>query len=353
MTDRKSKFLINFAYYAILSFLIVYLFKFIIIYLFPIIIGFLVTVMVQKPAVVFSKALKIRKGNCALVLVIITYAIIIFLLAFLIIKTWGGLAQLFKNYSYIFDDISAVISKLSNNINAISDKIPNTLVSSIENTLSNLISSISSYVSTVAKNTAKIMPMFFTGSIVTIIASCYIAKDYDRFKDSVGSVISNKYKIVIQEIRELLKNNILKLIKGYLYLLVITFIELSIGLLSLGISDAILIASIIALVDLLPILGTGAVLIPWGVYQIMLGNYFLGVGLMILYAIILLVKNIIEPKIIGKQIGLHPLISLIALFIGFKLFGFIGIFALPLAVMLLWKMYERGIISLILDNREI
>ena len=353
MTDSKLKFLINFAYYAILSLLVVYLFKFIIIYLFPIIIGLLVTVMVQKPAGVFSNALKIRKGNCALVFVIITYVIIICLFALLIFKTWGGVTQLFKNYSYIFDNISSVISEISSNLNSLGDKIPETLISSIEKTLSNLIYSVSAYISTVAKNTAKIMPMFFTGSIVTIIASCYIAKDYDRFKDSVGSVISQKYKVVIKEIRELLKNNVLKLLKGYLYLLIITFIELSIGLLLLGIKDAVLIAAIIALVDLLPILGTGVVLIPWGIYQIILANYFFGVGLIILYIIILLVKNIIEPKIIGKQIGLHPLISLISLFIGFKLFGFIGIFALPLAVMLLWKMYERGIVSLIMNKKEI
>ena len=352
MTDNKSKFLINVSYYAILSLLIIYLSKLIVIYLFPVIIGLLITVMVQKPARVFSKILKIRKGNCALILVIITYAIIIFLFIFLVFKTWDGLSQLFKNYSYIFEDISELLSEISDNLNSISDSIPQTLLSSVETTLNTFISSISSYISTVAKSTAKVMPLFFTGSIVTIIASCYIAKDYDRFKDSVGSVISKKYKIVIQEIKELLKNNLLKLIRGYLYLLIITFIELSIGLLLLGINDAILIAVIIALVDLLPIIGTGAVLIPWGVYQIIIGNCFLGIGLIILYLIILLVKNIIEPKIVGKQIGLHPLISLISLFIGFKLFGFIGIFALPLAVMLVWKMYERGIFSLVFDKTQ-
>jgi len=113
----------------------------------------------------------------------------------------------------------------------------------------------------------------------------------------------------------------------------------------LGIDNAILIALIIAILDLLPVLGTGTVLIPWGIINIILGNYLIGVALIILYVVILIIRNIIEPKIISKQVGLHPLITLLCIFIGLKLFGFIGIIFLPLVTILVYNLYKEGEIS--------
>ena len=133
--------------------------------------------------------------------------------------------------------------------------------------------------------------------------------------------------------------------------MVITFIELLIGLFILRIDYALLLSAVIALLDMLPIIGTGTVLVPWSIYEFISGDLYIGVGLLILYLIITVFRNIIEPRIIGKQMGLHPLIALISVFIGLKLMGFIGIFLLPLTVMLLYKMYDKGVFDILFSNK--
>ena len=192
--------------------------------------------------------------------------------------------------------------------------------------------------------------MFITSSIVTIIASCYIAKDFDRFKASLLSVISEKYKRAGNEIKHLFNNNVKNILIGYFKILIITFIELTIGFLILNRDNAVLYAALIAVLDLLPVIGTGTVLVPWAVYSMLVSNYGLGTGILILYVIIVIVRNIIEPKIIGRQIGLHPLIALITVFIGLKFFGFIGMFIAPLLTMLIYKMYDNGIFQLLFSE---
>ena len=114
----------------------------------------------------------------------------------------------------------------------------------------------------------------------------------------------------------------------------ITFIELFVGFLILGIDYSFVLAILIAVLDILPVLGTAVVLAPWGIILLLMKNYFLGVGMLILLLIISIVRQIIEPKILGDSFGVHPLVSLITLYIGLKLFGVVGMVLLPMIVMI-------------------
>jgi sporulation integral membrane protein YtvI len=193
--------------------------------------------------------------------------------------------------------------------------------------------------------------MFVTTTVVTVVGSCYIAKDYDRFKYSINSVLSSRIKIAINETKVIINEKIVKLFWGYGKLLLITFGELLIGLFMLKVPNALLLSVIIALLDLLPVFGTGTILVPWAIFSIISGKYYLGVGLIILYVIILIVRNALEPRMIGRQIGLHPLIALICVFIGLKLFGIIGMILLPLSVMLIYNMFEKGIFKILFSDK--
>ena len=348
--ENKISFLINLLFYSTVAMLILLAVRFLFIYLFPFIIGVAVTVLVQKPANITSKALKIEKGICAVFYVLLCYVIIILSLVFIAFKLSVHIIDFISEYNIIFEGLTDTATYFSDMIGTLGKEMPTFVTDFIKSSLENLIKSFSDYISSAAKNTAKIMPTLLTGSIVTFIASCYISKDFDRFKCSLGSVVSEKYKLVFYEIKDLMKNNIIKVLKGYLKLLIITFAELFAGLLLLESERALQLALLISLLDLLPVFGTGTVLIPWGIYKIATGDYFFGAGLIILYLAITILRNIIEPKIIGKQIGLHPLITLIAVFLGFRLLGIFGIFIFPLAVMVIWKMYERGVFSMLFSD---
>jgi len=133
-----------------------------------------------------------------------------------------------------------------------------------------------------------------------------------------------------------------KYVKAYAGLMLITFAELALGLSILKVDGAISVAAMTAVIDILPVLGTGIVVIPWSIIEFIKGNTPLAIGLAVLYLIIMVVRNILEPKLVGKQIGLHPLIMLICIYVGVRAFGFIGLFALPVIAVIVKYLYDNG-----------
>lgn len=122
-------------------------------------------------------------------------------------------------------------------------------------------------------------------------------------------------------------------------LILLTFGELSIGLLVLRVEPALLLAGVIALVDALPIFGSGAVLLPWGLVSLLSGRIPLGLGLFLLYGVVALVRGALEPRLLGKRIGLPPLVSLVSMYVGFQIFGVAGMILMPVLTMIAWQIW--------------
>jgi len=124
-------------------------------------------------------------------------------------------------------------------------------------------------------------------------------------------------------------------------MMLITFIELAVGLSILRVDGALSVAVLIAFVDILPVFGTGTIVIPWGIIELLKGNTLFAIGLAILYVIITVVRNVLEPKLVGKQIGLHPLVMLICMYVGVKVFGFTDLFILPIIAVIMKYLYDN------------
>jgi sporulation integral membrane protein YtvI len=123
-----------------------------------------------------------------------------------------------------------------------------------------------------------------------------------------------------------------KYILSYALIMFITFLEIWLGLTVLGVTNASLVAAIIAVFDILPVVGASLIILPWAAVSLLTGNFGLAIGLIVLLAILAVVRNIIEPKIIGESLGIHPLLSLISMYIGLRLFGILGVLLAPAAV---------------------
>jgi sporulation integral membrane protein YtvI len=151
---------------------------------------------------------------------------------------------------------------------------------------------------------------------------------------------------ILRDIKRYLGVVILQFVRSYAIILLVTFSELAIGFAILGVKNVFLLALLISLFDILPVVGLGAVLLPWAAISLVTGNTALGIGLVVMYVVILVVRNIIEPKIVGDRVGLHPLLTLVCMFVGAKLFGVIGLFGLPVAVAILKALNDKGAIRL-------
>ena len=158
----------------------------------------------------------------------------------------------------------------------------------------------------------------------------YIAKDYDDITKFVVGFIPKQVTKRLVFIKDTILYKLGRLIRGYSIIVAITFLELLIGLLLLKSKYALTIAAVTALVDVLPILGSGTVLIPWAIGAALMGNTSKAVGLIVLYLIIAAIRNVLEPKIIGDKLGVHPVIMLASLVLGLWLFGAVGVIIMPL-----------------------
>ena len=108
----------------------------------------------------------------------------------------------------------------------------------------------------------------------------------------------------------------------------------------------VIIALLISIFDILPVLGTGGIMIPWSIISLITGDVRLGILLAIVYIVVTVIRNIIEPKIVGQQLGLHPLVTLVSMFIGVNIAGIVGLFGFPILLSLLVHLNSKGVISL-------
>ena len=149
------------------------------------------------------------------------------------------------------------------------------------------------------------------------------------------SLIPQGKRHFIMDVVRYAKTAVTAFIKSYSILFVVTFMELWIGLSVLRIPYSLAIAFGIALFDLMPVLGTGGILLPWVVIAGIAGNYGMALGVGILYIVITVVRNSLEPRIVGGEIGLHPLATLVAMMLGLGLMGLVGMLLFPITLVAL------------------
>lgn len=217
-------------------------------------------------------------------------------------------------------------------------------MSSITSGLSNGISGVYS----VVKN----IPSILIGVVIGIIAWILFTKDYKKVVKFIKLQLPDKHKNLLSETKKIFSSTILKMCRAYGLIMFITFCENFLGLTILNLigvmnnSYVFVIAICIAVFDILPVAGSGGILIPWALIALVTGNVGQCVGLLILYAVITVIRQYIEPKIVGDSLGVNPLVTLAGLYFGLKLFGFLGMFIVPICVMTLKAFNDAGRIHL-------
>ena len=179
-----------------------------------------------------------------------------------------------------------------------------------------------------------------------VISTFFIAIDYEKIVTFCLRCLSGNTRKVVLQIKDYVVGTLFVCIRSYALIMSITFVELSIGLSIIGVNRAMLVALLIAIFDILPVLGTGGIMIPWAILTALGGNMPRALALLVVYVIITIIRNIIEPRIVGKQIGLHPVLTLMSMFVGTHLFGVVGLFGLPILLSLLRYLNDAGTISL-------
>ncbi len=352
--EKKRAFLINIGYYGFFVILLLLAARYLLPVLMPFLVAFVLAFLIQRPAAWIARRLRAPKGRLSVLLLVLVY-VAVFGVAF---SGGGRVFAVIREFVIDVPDIYRrdILPLLNYVLEGVAENLSEAdpfVSAQIENSLQQAVQSIGQMVSGLSVTLLQMVSEFITGVpsvlirvVLTVITSFYICSDYDRILAALWRLLPDRWQNLCRDIKQYGLNMIRVYIRSYSLLFLLTFTELTIGFLIFQIPHPLLVAVLIAIFDILPVLGTGGVLIPWAVILAVIGNYPLAAGILILYVIITVVRNSVEPRIVGKQIGLHPLLTLIAMFTGVSLAGLPGLILLPMAVMIFVNMEKNGAIHI-------
>jgi sporulation integral membrane protein YtvI len=349
-TERKRKILIDALYLALIGAVLWFCLRYLAAWLLPFVIGMLIAFVLQKPVAYLARRTKLPRGLWSGLLVFVLLGAVLVLLGFLAERIaaesagfpeWlrGLTPQLEKAFGDMEHWFAGVLDGLPNGLEAVVRESPMKLLNAAIGSLSGFLTSFSSGLLTR-------VPNILLTTILSVVAACFLTSDYPRISRFFLAQFSPEKQAIIRSAKRLFTENILKMLRGYFILFLLTFAELFAGFLILRIEYAAVLALLIAVLDILPVVGTGTVLLPWAAVQLLLGQGTKALQLVGLYLVITVVRNVLEPRVIGRQVGLPPIVTLVAMYLGLKLFGFFGLFALPILVILLAKLQEGGMLRI-------
>lgn len=372
LTEKRKGVLINLAYFSVFVIIYYFFIKYALWIVAPFVVAMIVAMFLQKPIVHISKKTtkKIKKPLAVIfvLLVLSVAAGVLVLGGYFLIREFSDfgsyMVEKLKNIPALVEYLRTWLVDFSINF---PDTIRNYLIESFDDISSTIlnqtsgkpgISATSFDLSILATplgglwSTAKQIPAIFTAVLVSIIACFFITSDYDGFTGIIKRAVSPEHEKTLIRAKKIIINVLGQWVKSYASILFITFCEISLFLYILkwaGLYEGgyiFVIALCTAFLDILPVFGTGAVLIPWAVFSLFTHKVGLAIGLIVTYAIITVVRQVLEPKLVSKNVGMHPVITIMGMYIGVQAFGFLGLFILPITLVIIQTLNRERIIHI-------
>lgn len=376
--EKRFSRIVNIIYFALIIGIAFLFLKYCFGLVAPFIFAFFVAMIVQRPTNACYKKIKKGKGIISTVLVL---TLILILMSFVslagaqIVSTAKDfiafITQKINDFPTLIENIEAWVLRT---IAILPDSIEARLSESVVSALTRFKEVTATEAASILMNSAadteisffnliapigggiwgvvKEIPSVLIAIVITLVASCFMASDYDRLVGFLKNQLPEKRKTILSRSKSILLSTLKQLLKAYGTIMLITFTEVFIGLNILkliGIYDSgyiFIISAITCVVDIVPVLGTGTIMIPWAFYSLITGNIPLAIGLAVIYAVILVVRQVMEPKLIATKLGLPSVLTIAAMYLGTQLFGFIGLFLLPIILIMLKRLNDEGVIHL-------
>ena len=329
-------------------------------YFMPFVIGWILSVIAGPLVTFLEKKLKIMKRLGSAITIILVLALCIGLIYLIISQIWEEISVLIRNFPSMYHDLERGMSQIGAQGNTLFERFPEqiqnswaTLMNNLDDTASSLIGRIGEPTIEVAGNVAKRIPSVLIGTIVAFVSAYFFIADKENLGEWVKKVVPKSITSRLLLVGENLKYAMGGYFKAQFKIMGVVFAILLVGFTLMQIRFSILLAIVIAFLDFLPFFGTGTALIPWAIYKFLVGDYKMVAALVILYGVTQLVRQLIQPKLVGDSMGLNPLHTLFLLYLGYRVGSVLGmIFAVPIGLILL-NLYQAGAFDYILNDVKI
>lgn len=315
----------------------------------PFILAFLLSLVLNPIADRLHKKVKLPRTVTAVLLIVFAVVILGGIVGGVVYKIVDEVKSLYANFPQIAKSLSDWITNMRAGMENIYSSMPDYLKSTFDSTYLDIQSSFSSFINksyqpvvSGAGNVAKKIPGVFVGTIVFLLSLFFMVSDSENVSNIIKKVIPNKIVEGMRNVCSEIKKSLGKYVKAQLIIMSVVFVIIIVGLSILNVEYALLIAIAVAVFDALPFFGSGAVLIPWSLISFIDSNMKNGVGLLIIYLSVLLTRQMIEPKIVSSKIGMNPLVTLMAMYVGYRVFSIGGMILGPVLLVLIISLKNAG-----------
>ena len=325
----------------------------------PFLIAFIISLIIEPAIRVLMKKMKLTRRVSSIIIFIIASILIVGALIWGLISLFSETSNLLKELNLYVEKAYIVFQNITNQFNKI--HLPNELINIVQNSTGGIINTMSSWIRNSLMGLINIVTSIPTIAIyftITIMALYLICVDKVYILDQIEHHLPKKWVFKLgTHIRELIKT-LGEYLKAEVTLILVSFVISLVGLYILkftgfNIEFPLLMALFIGFVDALPILGSGTVMVPWAVISGLNGDIKLGIAIIILFAVMSIIRQFLEPRLVSKHIGTHPIFTLIAMYTGFKFLGIIGLLIGPITLIIIKNVFstliDEGVIKSLFD----
>lgn len=326
-------------------------------FLMPFVVGWIISAIATPLVNWLETRLKIVKKLGSALIVIVVLAVIVLALYFAFSRISAEIGDLVKNFPELYAQLELGLRQIGDTLSGVFSKLPegiqngwNTVVLNLDEYMGSLVSKISQPTVTAAGNFAKSLPSYLISVIVAVMSAYFFTVQREEVIQWMRKMSPPSVEKRMTLVMDNLKYAVGGYFKAQFKIMGVVFLILFIGFAILGVHYSVLVAFLIAFLDFLPFFGTGTAMIPWALYKFLMGNYKMTIMLLVIYAVTQLVRQLLQPKLVGDSMGLNPLVTLLLLYIGYKVSSVLGmILAVPIGMVLI-NMCQAGAFDYILDD---
>lgn len=351
----------KFIFICLIFILMIITFKLTIFYI-PFLIAYIISIIVEPVIKWLNKKTSINRKVCSIIVLVSIFAIIVSLLILGGIKFIQEATNLLSGLNTYLEKTATLFLNISSKFRFDNLSISKDVISLLQTTTTDYLNMFINYIKELLTKIIEYItaiPNLFINIVITILATYFITSDKFYILDRMEHHLSKKMVGKIMKHLEAITSSLGSYIKAEIILSIITFLIVLTGLnifclIGMEIEFPILMALLIGFIDVLPILGAGSIMVPWSVILILNNNYSIALAILGLFIFTVIIKQLIEPKLVSKHISIHPIFTLVSMYTGFKLIGIIGLIIGPIILIVLKNIFaenlDKGILNSIVDN---
>lgn len=332
----------------------------ILLFLMPFVIGWCISAVAAPVVNWLEKKFNIVKKLGSALIVVLVIALIVLISYFAVSRIVMETGDLIEHIPELYSQLESGLRQIGGTLSGVFVRLPqgiqngwNTMVANLDNYMGEFVTKVSEPTVAAAGNFAKRLPSYLISLVVALLSAYFFTVQREEVLNWMHRVAPPSVEKRMTLVMDNLRYAVGGYFKAQFKIMGIVFLILAIGFAMLGVNYFVLVAFLIAFLDFLPFFGTGTAMIPWALYKFFMGNYEIAILLVVIYIVTQISRQLLQPKLVADSMGMNPLVTLLLLYIGYRIGSVLGmILSVPIGMVVI-NMCQAGAFDYIFDDVRI